>query len=421
MRSEQTATRGRPSAGLPGWLSPLVAATVAACTAACAAARPAVAPEGAAGETAPPSAREALPPSFAERPPIEVDPDAAAGAPRLIAYPPVSLAEREGHLIALVEDLVIEERDERNYDFDRATNVVVDEHGYLYVHDSRRYRIVVYAPDGTFARAYGGAGEMAPFHLGWIALAGDRLAISTGTKVAVWSLEREHLYDRSLLRRAFSRDVEGTIDGSLVGSFEMLDRGGEAWYSVEKVSLDEDRSFTYGAVRVPSRTATSPRTRPGFAVTRIGEVFLTRADEYAVMAYAADGRERWVLTVGNEASAARPGAATGAATVSAEGPAAAPALAIPDGRPGHGHPLRADGHGNLYVFPYTGAGWDRDVVPVDVYSPRGERVFAGFIAARSWMRAKDEAAYGIETDGRTGRQRIVRYRIEAPFALESGR
>jgi len=346
----------------------------------------------------------ALPGSFAERPPIEVDPDGANGRPRLIRYPAVSLAQREGNLIELVSELDITASDGGSFTFQRAANVVVDEHDDIYVHDSDRYRIVVFRPDGAFARAYGGAGEMAPFHLGWIALAGDRLAISTGTKIAVWSLDRSHLYDRSLLSRAFSRDVQGTEDGSLVGSFEMLSRTGEAWYSVEKVSLDEDRSFTYGAVRVPPRDGPRPHARPGFAATREGAVYLTRGDEYAVMAYAADGRELWALQV-DPLDPAAPG----------------PALSVPAGGPGYGHPLRTDGIGNLYVFPYPGADWDRDVVPVDVYTPAGERVFAGLMAPRSWMRAKDDAVYGIEADTPDGRERVVRYRLRTPFPLAATR
>lgn len=346
----------------------------------------------------------ALPAAFAERPPIEVDPDGSDGAARLIRYPAVSLAEREGHLIELVEELGIAASDGGSLTFERAANVVVDEHDDIYVHDSERYRIAVFGPDGAFVRAYGGAGEMAPFHLGWIALAGDRLAISTGTKIAVWSLDRRHLYDRSLLSRAFSRDVQGTVDGNLVGSFEMLSRAGERWYSVEKVSLDEDRSFVYGAVRMLSRDASSPRTRPGFAATRDGAVYLTRGDEYAVMAYDADGRERWALQV-DPLDPAAPG----------------PALCVPGGERGYGHPLRTDGGGNLYVFPYPGADWARDVLPVDVYTPQGERIFAGFMAPRSWMRAKDDAVYGIEADGPAGRERVVRYRLRTPFPLAATR
>ena len=82
---------------------------------------------------------------------------------------------------------------------------------------------------------------------------------------------------------------------------------------------------------------------------------------------------------------------------------------------GRGYPVRTDGRGNVYVFPRPPEGWDRAVVPVDVYSPDGERLFAGMMPSRSWLRARQEFVYGIELDASTDRQRIVRYRLVAPF------
>ena len=358
--------------------------------------------------------------------PREVAPNLPRPADRVIAYPAVPLAAREGHFIELYEDLVIEERDDdRRYNFDRAVGLAVDEHGRLYVHDSERFRIVVYNADGRFSRAYGGAGAMAPFRLGWIAVAGERLAISTGNKITVWSLAGEHLYDRSLLRRAFwpEAGVHGTVDGSLVGSFQMRDRTGEPWLSVEKISLDEDVSFTYGAVPVPSRDSSDPRARPGFAVTRTGELFLTRGDDYVIQAFAADGAALWILHVDGERASFSEGLVEGPAEGPVEGSlkgfaAAPPALAVPQrGGFGRGSPLHVDGYGNLYVFPYVDGSWDRDEVPVDVYSPAGERLFAGFIADRSWIYAQGNAVYGIEAGEDAGHQRIVRYLLRAPFPL----
>lgn len=371
-------------------------------------------PEAASTPDAPPTIeapRSSPADQLVDRPPPEVAPGTSSRptAP-VIEYPAVSLAEREGRLIELVEDLVIEDRDgDFQYDLDNAVELVVDDAGRLYVHDSARFRIVVYGPNGAFDRAYGGAGEMAPFRLGWIAVAGGRLAISTGNKVTVWTLEGEHLYDRSLMSRAFSRDLQGTADGYLVGSFEMLDREGERWYSVEKVSLDEEESLTYGAVSPPPRGAHDPRARAAFAATRDGEVYLTRGDEYVVQAFAADGAPRWILHVDGQA----------ADVAGAE--ASPPELATRRrGSLGRGNPVRVDGHGNLYVFPYVDESWDRDYLPVDVYSPAGQRIFAGFVSDRSWIRAKDDAVYGIETDD-SGLRRVVRYRVRAPFAAGEGR
>jgi hypothetical protein len=357
---------------------------------------------------------EAAPPALFDADiPREIAPNEPRPAGRVIRYPGVSMAEREGKVLPLVEDLVIEEqRGEREYGFLRATGLVVDQDGRLYVHDSGRYRVIVYAADGSFVGAFGGAGDMAPFRRGWIALAGGRLAISTGTKVTVWSRDGKHLHDRSLLRHAFDLDVQGTVDGALVGSFRALDRAGERWYSVEKRYLDSERSFTYWAVRVPGRGSTRPAARPGFAATRRGEVYLTRGDRYVVHAFDADGAARWILHVDER---------FGRAPDDADPPP--PALSIPGasaGR-GRGHPVRTDGHGNLYVFPYPGEGWRRDLVPVDVYSPDGERLFAGFTARVSWLRARGDAFYGIEEDEAADIQRIVRYRIQAPFIARGSR
>jgi len=364
---------------------------------------PATAPEVAPSPTSPPAAER-----YVEPVPSEVIPESrlAPGSPRLIEYPAVSLAERDGKHIELIEDLVIEERaDDRRYDFDDAVSLVIDEAGRMYVHDSRRYRIVVYAPDGRFLRVYEGVGDMAPFHLGWIAQAGAKLAISTGNKVTVWSLAGEYLYDRSLLRRAFWRDVQGTVDGNLVGSFEYLDRDRALWLRIERISLEGDESLSYGAVPARRRDASYPLARADFAATRTGDVYLTRGDEYTVQAFAPDGAPRWVLHVDWPRGAAAEG-----------GSAPPPALAAEPrnnrlDRLGRGLPLRVDGHGNLYIFPYVGtAGGDE--IPVDVYSPAGERIFAGLTSERSWIRAKDDHVYGIEYDERAERQRVVRYRIE---------
>jgi len=331
---------------------------------------------------------------------------------RLIEYPPVSLAEREGHTIELVEDLVIEESNEdTQYNYDDAVDVVVDPYGRMYVHDSERFRIIVYSPDGSFERAYGGAGEMAPFRLGWISVAGEKLAISTGNKITVWTLDGEYLYDRSLLRRAFDRGVQGTADGSLVGHFEMLDQERKWWYRIERIALDEDESFAYGAVPLRRNDLSSPRARAGFAATRDGAAYLTRGDEYRVQAFDANGYPRWVLSV--DWPRADPAGQSGPPAPALANGARGTGLATL----GRGNPLRTDGQGNLYVFPYVDESWDRDDIPVDVYSRDGERLFAGFISDVSWLRSQNDAIYGIEYDDETSRQRIVRYRIAGPEAV----
>ena len=59
---------------------------------------------------------------------------------------------------------------------------------------------------------------------------------------------------------------------------------------------------------------------------------------------------------------------------------------------GSGSPLRVDGHDHVYVFPYVSPEWSRDVRPVDVYSATGERLFAGLMSDRSWVRVKGDSS-----------------------------
>lgn len=365
----------------------------------------------------------------AEIPP-EIAPNRPRAATRLLTYPWVSAAERGDNTITTIDDLVIEERPgERRYDFARAVDVVTDAEGRIYVHDSGSYRVVAYQPDGAFARQYGSLDD-APFHLGWIAWSGGRLVMSTGTMVTVFAPDGEHLFDRSLVRYAFHsrlspsswpvHDVRGTTDGGLVGAFYAQDETRRSWYSVERRSLDDDATFTYWAVPVPERGSSSPRAQPGFAATPTGALYMTRGDEYAVQAFAPDGTARWLLHVlaPEETGPAVPQSGSAAPL---SGPAASqlgpPALSVAAGQsPGVGHPLRVDGHGNLYVFPYVAAADQRGRVPVDVYSPAGDRLFAGWMEQRSWLEASGDFVYGIE--GQEGAQRIVRYRLGAPFLTE---
>ena len=76
--------------------------------------------------------------------------------------------------------------------------------------------------------------------------------------------------------------------------------------------------------------------------------------------------------------------------------------------------IAVDGHGNLYVYPYPD---DRDstVRPVDVYSPQGERLFAGWISSVRWRSVRDDYLLAWELDEETGEERIVRYRLVEPF------
>ena len=74
----------------------------------------------------------------------------------------------------------------------------------------------------------------------------------------------------------------------------------------------------------------------------------------------------------------------------------------------------------MYVFPHaartreTAYRTDRPV-PVDIYSPEGERLFSGMIAIEDWDSAMGDHVFRIETDPTTEEQVVVRYRLVEPF------
>ena len=86
--------------------------------------------------------------------------------------------------------------------------------------------------------------------------------------------------------------------------------------------------------------------------------------------------------------------------------------------------LALDGDGNLFVFPYSfappqsrpsNAPGEPEAVPVDVYSPTGDRIFAGLIPIPNWSAALGDHLYRLETDPATDEPLIVRYRFVEPF------
>ncbi len=54
-------------------------------------------------------------------------------------------------------------------------------------------------------------------------------------------------------------------------------------------------------------------------------------------------------------------------------------------------------------------------VPVDVYSPAGERLLSGLSPIDSWDSASGDYLYRVETDPDTEERVVVRYRLVEPF------
>ena len=84
--------------------------------------------------------------------------------------------------------------------------------------------------------------------------------------------------------------------------------------------------------------------------------------------------------------------------------------------------LWIDGHGHLFVkVDIDPVEWDsatngqRNLFPVDVYSPEGERIFAGFVDNNGWKAAQGNYLYDRGWDPESEEATFVRYIIHEPF------
>ena len=99
----------------------------------------------------------------------------------------------------------------------------------------------------------------------------------------------------------------------------------------------------------------------------------------------------------------------------------------------------ADGHGHLYVFPYVYFNEMSmlrnlnpryadlpplpeapELLPVDVYSSDGERLYAGMIESHGgfvlyWDDARGDYIYQLTTDFETGETYLAKFRLVEPF------
>ena len=80
--------------------------------------------------------------------------------------------------------------------------------------------------------------------------------------------------------------------------------------------------------------------------------------------------------------------------------------------------VQVDGHGRIYVFPLVSIDEDTNdddeakLMPVDVYSPEGERLMAGLISD-TWTYARGDYVYTMRPTSDDEVQ-IVRYRLVLP-------
>ena len=362
---------------------------------------------------------------------------------RIIEYASVPTEERTER-IELIRDLVIGGYgDDPKTAFYNAYDLDVAADGRIYVHDNGNHRIQVFDRDGTFVRTLGregqGPGEIG--QRGEIEVAGDKLIRIGNRRLSFWMLDGEFLGDaqvedgkRLLYPSAFD-------DGTLLAGYLGPRLEDQPMYvrivNVVRVSAEGALGSDYVAMRQASAlfslstrsgiTALQvPGETPGLVATADGSIYLTPGGEYQVLALDRDGASRWALRVAwsrvplndDHKAAAVLERPEGGDVINVddyvEWPELNPALAN-DSRLGGHRPLGLDGRANVYVFPWVEKEETRDAWPVDVYSPEGERLFAGMISIDHWIAALGEFIYRFEEHPETGEQQVVRYRLVDPF------
>lgn len=349
---------------------------------------------------------------------------------RIIGLPHVPMEERTDR-IELVGDLVVGRSDDPQQQFYQAFGAAVDGTGNIYVMEYGNQRVQVFDHDGRYLRTLGSAGQgpgelQRPQH---ITVAGDAVVVvdPENARLNYWSTaDGEYLGAEPLEER--SLDVYGLDDGTLVGSHVIFHREPEFWrermvghFSRAGAELERYvvfRLFSESSIAVPYATVR-------VVATPAGDVYVTRADRYQILAFEADGTPRWALH------------------------ASQPLVEVPqeihdeavrrlrERQPDYEAPgtwleympaignMVVDGHGNLYVFhyaftprdPYTAEPMadSPDQYAVDVYSPDGELISAALSDRMNWSAAWGDYVYSLGRDPETEEEVVRRYRLVVPW------
>ncbi len=353
---------------------------------------------------------------------------------RIIEYAAVPM-EKRTERIELVEDLVIGgDTDDPEYSFYRPSDIAVDHSGHIYVLDGGNHCVQVFDPYGEYIRTVGrkgqGPGELErPTAL---TILGQRLLVSDRTlqRLATWTLEGDVLGEVPFAGAGTLIDLSG-VDETLVGSVgtESNAYGGDFAWSAGSISAASGEyspwlEFTVTLLPFIRRNREEvpvfqpveiPVAYPKLAASSAGHMYLTRGDEYQVVALTASGRAKWALRVAMSAPEVTSEVIQGAMEGVREW--------IPDARPAEVpwperlamvEDLRVDGLGNLYVFPVVWPSPEGDEVPVDVYLPDGALLFSGWMPNRDWIAAHGDFLYGFG-ESEAGNAMVVRYRLVEPF------
>jgi len=373
----------------------------------------------------------------------QVDP----GTPTFV-YRPVQEMERRD-TIRLVRDLVIGGLDgDFNYLFGHRTpHVSADHRGTIFVADPGNQRIQVFDEEGVYRRTLGRSGE-GPGEFSFplaVIVAGSHLFVSDTQRgrLSRWTLDGELDWDISLqiFPGYLVSPTVGLADGSWLARF----RGPQtSTVFVSHRSSTGEVISEFAPIDAPERTGYPPgaprvmiwagATRPSYAADSAGSVYVSHLEQHQLFAYGLNGSLRWALQV----------------------PTKRPPLSRPEKEwatewfRGQGYEnievsdvewldkqyaladVKVDGQGRIYAFHWVPRGTVVDRLPVDVYSPDGARIFAGWMVgdidnlywqgswkpgpmlADAWQTARGEFIYGVREDPDTGIWTVVRHWLEFP-------
>ena len=392
--------------------------------------------------------------AIACRPPFEFD-EWAFPLPETIVrhgyFPPTDEQRRAEPSIELVEELVVGDAEgDFEYMFGRTPpRIAVAADGRIAVLDGGNHRVQVYDADGAFVATMGRQGQ-GPGEFGQV----NALLIE-GDELVVWDVVH-----RRATRWSWDGDLVGSNATDMWGGLIVQVEGGDRiWRAIERYPDRQDTTFVrvradgsqvveYARTPWPQRTIDPPLgeivgTEPdawwvgtvaaGFAATAGGPVFVSPFDEYQIFAYEPGGTMVWALQVAGE----RPPISAGEIDYFMEihnrrFPNRSAAMVDWPERQYALADLKVDGHGHLYVFPYSPKGTPADEPRfVDVYSPEGERLYSGTISGRmfttayamyngpmlevAWQAARDDRVWGLAENAETGNREVVRYRLVEPF------
>ncbi len=354
----------------------------------------------------------------------------------IVEYPFVPVDQRTER-IELVEDLVLGRDDnDPNQAFYRASAVDVDADNNLWVLDGGNHRVQVFSADGDFIRSLGGEGQgpgefEQPLQM---AIVADTVVVRAARRrLSLFDLDGEHLRDVQVL------DVSGSLsnftpldDGTFIASqfvFDMSVTPGEggsipAALTISVFSLDAQELLTY--VELPSeafvisptarRRAPVARPLPRFGASRAGDLYITTAEEYQVLALDPDAEPKWAMRVAFEPDGLSEEIIERAIELARrQRPETTRSdLIWPARLPALSH-VAVDGHGHLYVYPYFDRGEELEDRPVDVYSAAGELLFSGMIEDRRWRRGHGDFVYAAGSDRISGETLVWRWLLDEPF------